>query len=79
MKIDTNQEYLNRFKEAKNKTWDNNDTNQDILIWFMINMIQGIMIRIKAQDQQETKAETFLDTRGGNRPDRSSEAYGSAY
>lgn len=62
MKIDTNQEYLNRIKKAKCKTRDKkNNTIQDILIRFMIYTIQGIMIPIIIHDQQETKAKRHID------------------
>jgi len=39
-----------------------NDMNQDILIRFMIDTIQGIMIQITIHDQQETKAKRQIDT-----------------
>lgn len=39
-----------------------NDTSQYILIRFMIDTIQGIMIRITIHGQQETKAKRQIDT-----------------
>lgn len=41
---------------------ESNDTNQSILIRFISDMIQKLMIRIKMHYIKETKAERIIDT-----------------